>query len=152
MKGRNVTLDFASTVFGNLGVHVFTRFFEDAETYYRTLFRAVDFANNPEEAKEHINIFVANVTRDSIKDLVRQAPDPNTLLMLVNAVYFNGNWEIPFEEEYTEDRPFHVSAEETLEVMFARLMFASVVIERHKNTRLYFVGSDVVQRSRAALL
>ena len=111
-----MTVDFASTIFGNIGVYVLADFFKDAEDNYATKLRAVDFLNNPEEARSHINLFVSNVTRRKIPQLLDQPPSPETVLMLVNAIYFNGNWEVPFETEFTKDRPFFVSPTETLQV------------------------------------
>ena len=32
-----------------------------------------------------------------------------TRLVLVNAVYFKGDWAKPFNKEHTFQRPFHVS-------------------------------------------
>ncbi|CAG0908727.1 unnamed protein product, partial [Cyprideis torosa] len=113
---RGVTLDFASTIFGNLGTTVFTRFFRAAEKYFNTLLRAVSFRDDPERAKNQINTFVSRTTRGKIPELLKSAPDSQTLLMLVNAVYFNGNWKMPFDEQDTHSRPFYISEDETVEV------------------------------------
>ena len=32
-----------------------------------------------------------------------------TCLVLVNAIYFKGNWDTQFNKEHTKERPFRVS-------------------------------------------
>ena len=41
---------------------------------------------------------------------------PDAKMVAANAVYFNANWEEPFEKEITSLQPFTVSATETVQV------------------------------------
>jgi serpin B len=69
--------------------------------------RDVDFAHDPEVARETINRWVQEQTKDKIKDLV--APDnvsPDTRLVLTNAIVFESAWLHAFPEEATSDQPF----------------------------------------------
>ncbi len=36
--------------------------------------------------------------------------------MLVNAIYFDGDWALQFKQDRTKHEPFHLSADETVEV------------------------------------
>lgn len=47
-------------------------------------------------SKDAINDWVSDETRGRINDLVDYI-DPNAVLFLVNAIYFKGEWETPFE-------------------------------------------------------
>jgi len=40
--------------------------------------------------------------------LIADDLDPNTVLLLANAVYFKGKWANEFDPKATIDRPFHV--------------------------------------------
>ena len=55
-----------------------------------------------------INEWVADQTRDRIKDLIAPgAITALTRLVLTNAVYFKAAWEEPFDEALTQDGSFH---------------------------------------------
>lgn len=52
-----------------------------------------------------INDWIANKTKDKIKDMISEL-DPSTVLVLVNAIYFNGTWTYEFDEDNTYDGSF----------------------------------------------
>uniref|UniRef100_A0A8I6X8D0 Serpin domain-containing protein n=1 Tax=Hordeum vulgare subsp. vulgare TaxID=112509 RepID=A0A8I6X8D0_HORVV len=63
-------------------------------------YKAVNFHQQPEEARERINAWVAALTNDLIPSMIgRDAPSSLTDLMLVNAMYLKGKWNKPFDEE-----------------------------------------------------
>uniref|UniRef100_A0A4W3K8C6 Serpin B6 n=1 Tax=Callorhinchus milii TaxID=7868 RepID=A0A4W3K8C6_CALMI len=65
---------------------------------------AVDFCNESDEIRQQINAWA------EIKDLLApNAIGSLTKLVLVNAIYFKGNWERKFEAESTHERPFKIS-------------------------------------------
>ncbi len=70
----------------------------------------VDFLHNAEPARKQINTAIADQTHDKIKDLIpARAVDSSTALVLTNAIYFKGAWQIPFHKEATSDQPFHAA-------------------------------------------
>jgi serpin B len=66
----------------------------------------VDFRGDPVGAKDSVNEWVSGQTQDKINDLIRSVR-PDTLLVLVNAVYFKGKWNNPFNPEATKDDLFY---------------------------------------------
>jgi len=70
----------------------------------------VDFSN-PAKASDIINRWVENKTNNLIKDLISpSAINPVlTMLILTNAIYFKGIWQVQFDEVNTTDRDFEVS-------------------------------------------
>jgi serpin B len=65
---------------------------------YRAAPRSADFGTDPDGAAEAINSFVADRTRGKITELVdASAFDAMTRLVLVNAAYFRGSWQQPFQ-------------------------------------------------------
>jgi serpin B len=70
--------------------------------------RLVDFTSdaNREAARRTINDWVSQQTNDKIKELLPQGMlKALTRLILVNAIYFKGEWQHPFENG-TTDAPF----------------------------------------------
>ena len=86
-------------------------------TYYGGESSEIDFSN-PEQAAGIINSWVENKTNNLIKNLVSpNAINPAlTMLILTNAIYFKGIWQIQFDEVNTTDRDFYVSEESTIQV------------------------------------
>ena len=68
---------------------------------------AADFQNSPEVELERINRWVEQQTQDRIKDIFPEGSiDPLTRLVLVNAIYFKGEWQSPFDPERTKPLDF----------------------------------------------
>lgn len=82
------------------------KFLKDLHHFYRGDAFTVDFSK-PEIAVKEVNKFIAKKTKDTITDMVKTL-DADTVLVLLNYIYFRGKWEKPFEEELTHKSDFHV--------------------------------------------
>jgi len=61
-------------------------------------------AQGPEKA---INDYVVNATHGMIKDILPMySITPNTAMVLINTLYFNGKWEVPFKTFLTKPKQF----------------------------------------------
>jgi serine protease inhibitor len=70
----------------------------------------VDFKNLPEPSRLLINAWAEEKTRGRIKDLVSPgAVTPLTRLVLLNAIYFKGDWAVPFDATQTKEGDFHAA-------------------------------------------
>ncbi len=68
-----------------------------------------DFVNQAESARQGINQWVSDQTRNKINNLIPQgALDALTRMVLVNAIYFKADWESPFDPNSTGDAPFNL--------------------------------------------
>lgn len=55
----------------------------------------------------------------TLYNIIKHVPDDldgDTRLVLINAVYFKGNWKQKFDPELTEPMPFHVDENTTKQV------------------------------------
>jgi len=83
----------------------------------------VDFRKASEAARLEINGWVEEQTNERIKDIIPPgALDETTRLVLTNAIYFKGEWTVPFKVEQTADRDFTLAAGEKVKtaIMHAR--------------------------------
>jgi serpin B len=92
-------------------------------TYYGGNSIDMNFSN-PEHAAEIINGWIENKTHNLIKNLISSGNiDPiNTDLILTNAIYFKGTWQIQFDEKNTTEKPFNISKEKSTDVKTMRFI------------------------------
>jgi len=62
-----------------------------------------------------INGWVSKKTEGRIPEILSELSG-NSACVLLNAVYFKGNWQAPFSGDSTRKAPFHVAANDTVEV------------------------------------
>ena len=71
----------------------------------------LDFRRDAERARLTINAWVEDKTREKIRDLIPSGGvNADTRVVLANAVYFKGTWELPFDKESTQDEPFYLES------------------------------------------
>ena len=67
----------------------------------------VDYIGDADGARQTINNWVQEQTRNKIKDLLPPGSvDPLTRLVLTNAIYFRGDWQSKFDTKLTQDDIF----------------------------------------------
>uniref|UniRef100_A0A672J008 Alpha-1-antitrypsin homolog n=1 Tax=Salarias fasciatus TaxID=181472 RepID=A0A672J008_SALFA len=110
----NQQLDVGNIVAVGTGFQPSQQFVADIKRHYVGELLNVDFAN-PEEAAAQMNKLIASKTHDKIKDMVKDL-DPGTVMMLLNYVYFRGQWQHPFEANLTSKEDFHVDESTTVQV------------------------------------
>lgn len=82
-------------------------FLETLATYYGSGVRLTDFERDPEAGRRAINAWVAEQTQGKIPELVPQGSiDGDTLIAVVNALYFKAPWLEAFDRELNEDKDF----------------------------------------------
>jgi serpin B len=90
-----------------------------ANTYYKSGVKKTDFKNQTEKSRQEINKWVELQTNNKIKQLIK----PNILnkltrLVLVNAIYFNGTWDNPFDKQFTVTGDFYTAGKTSVKVPF----------------------------------
>lgn len=108
---RKGTLRIANQLFGEQSYTFEPAYLEQARAAFGAPLEAVDFRGQAEAARVRINGWVAERTERRIENLVPPgAIDAETRLALVNAIYFLGRWEDPFDASATRPAPFFLAA------------------------------------------
>jgi serine protease inhibitor len=104
-----ITLAMANRLFAQTGYSFRDSFRELVKKFYGAPFEPMDFRKNPAGARERINRWVANQTRDRIRDLIPPGGvNEMTRLILANAIYLKAPWASQFSDAFTKPQPFHV--------------------------------------------
>uniref|UniRef100_A0A3Q1B6A9 Serpin domain-containing protein n=2 Tax=Amphiprion ocellaris TaxID=80972 RepID=A0A3Q1B6A9_AMPOC len=111
---ENQKLDVGNAVAVRTGFEPQQQYLDDIKQYYSGDIFRVDFTK-PEEAAAFINRNIAGKTQDKIKDIVKDL-DPAMAMVLINYVYFRGQWEKPFDGNRTHKADFHVDENTKVEV------------------------------------
>ena len=101
-----VQISIANSIWSRQGVDFNPEFLERNRTFFGAEIASLDF-NSP-QAPAIINEWVATNTNGKIEKIV-ESIDLQTLLVLINAIYFKGNWQDQFNESRTRTGVFHLS-------------------------------------------
>ncbi len=98
--------------------HSFVKDFKDSlQKYYQANLQKADFKTAHEPVRQKINAWVEKQTNDKIKNLIKKGVlNRLTRMVLVNAIYFKGNWVTPFDSSDTKNTPFWTTAADSVEV------------------------------------
>lgn len=113
---KNYTLSLANRLFGRTGYSFLQTFLDVMYDSYNASLKELDFVGNAEGSREYINKWVEDKTEDKIKKLLLPGTiDSSTVLVLVNAIYFKGDWDTPFDPNKTTKGNFYVSEEKVVQ-------------------------------------
>lgn len=114
---RPVVLRMANRLFGEKSYRFETAYLQATEAAFGAALQPVDFRRAPDAARALVNGWVEERTEQRIQDLLPPGSvDKETRLVLVNAIYFLGDWDDPFAKEATRPAPFAVSSTEKKDV------------------------------------
>jgi serpin B len=101
-------LSVANRLFGQTGFAFRQEYLDTLAGAYHAPLEQLDFYQETEPSREHINDWVADQTNQKIKDLLPMGSiKRETTLVLTNAVYFNGAWKNRFDADATTNAPFY---------------------------------------------
>lgn len=139
-------LSLVNAVWGQTGFPFEEAYLEVLADHYGGGLTEVEYRSDPEGARETINDWVAAQTEDRIDELLPAgALDSLTRLVLTNAVYFQANWQEPFDPEDTESAPFTPLSGSAVDVpmMHTQTHLPYAEIEGAKAIELPYLGGDV---------
>uniref|UniRef100_A0A8C1TAE1 Serpin B6 n=1 Tax=Cyprinus carpio TaxID=7962 RepID=A0A8C1TAE1_CYPCA len=146
--GAPYVLSLANRLYGEQSYQFVEKFLNDAKRYYEAGLEEVDFKKKPDAVRLDINKWVEKNTQGKIKDLLPQGTiDLLTRLVLVNAIYFKGNWLVKFPKEATRDGQFNLNKYRTkpVKMMYQESKFPLAFIPEMNSQvlELPYVGKNL---------
>lgn len=99
----NVELNIANSLWARKDITLEKAFLNKVKEFYQAEISNLDFKDA--NAANTINAWVKQKTKNKIDKIVDRI-EPDSMLFLINAVYFKGKWEAPFEKALTKPQPF----------------------------------------------
>lgn len=111
-----VEMLIANSIWARQGLPFREVFLDANREYFDAEVRELNF-DDP-TASEIINDWVKEATRDRIDGIVADDIDPETIMFLINAMYFRGDWAVQFDPDETADDDFQLPGGTTRELPF----------------------------------
>jgi serpin B len=113
-------------MWGQQGAMFLDPFLDTLALNYGAGLRLLDFVTEPDKSRTVINDWVEEQTDERIKELLpKDSIDPLTVMVLVNAIYFNAAWQDEFVKDQTKPGDFTTLAGEVKSVpMMSAVGFA----------------------------
>ena len=107
-KEVNLTLNIANKIYTKQGIAVKKEFLNNMQSIFLSYLHPIDFSN-PMFAANLINSWIAVQTNNKIQNLLTSdMMDANTMMILINAIYFKGNWMYSFDRNLTKKERFYL--------------------------------------------
>ena len=100
-----VEISIANSIWSRQGIDFNPEFLERNRTFFGAEIASLDFSSP--QATAIINDWVNTNTNGKIEKIVDRI-DPQTLLFLINAIYFKGNWQDEFDPSRTRQGTFQL--------------------------------------------
>ncbi|XP_068092890.1 leukocyte elastase inhibitor-like [Hyperolius riggenbachi] len=107
MSGGDTELKIANGLFTQVNFPISEEYRTSTQALYKANLKSVDF--HKDKTRENINKWVETETKGKITNLFApRSLDKNASLVLVNCIYFHGEWMKKFKKENTKNAPFYV--------------------------------------------
>ena len=118
-SSEKVQLNIANSIWLNENYHFQDEFAQNNRDYFNAEIQEIDIYDS--ESPKMINQWVKEKTNGKIEEIVDSPLDPDLVTVLINAIYFKGDWKYEFDESQTEDRMFYLKDGSTKDVPLMRL-------------------------------
>ncbi|XP_047415485.1 serpin B9-like isoform X1 [Sciurus carolinensis] len=138
----------ANRLFGEKTCDFLSTFKESCLQFYHAELELLSFSKAAEESRKHINTWVSKETKGKIQELLpTNSVDEQARLVLVNAIYFKGMWEEPFDKICTCEMSFNINQKEERSVQMmcqeAKFNFAYISETQTQVLELPYAGKEL---------
>jgi serpin B len=143
---EGLTIEVANAIWGQEGAPFAEDYLHTLETYYGAGLKEVDFENSRAKARERINGWTSDRTEGRIEQILPKGSlSKETIAVLTNAIYVNGEWKDPFDEDRTEEESFTAvdGSETDVPTMKKSDEMSYASVDGHQVVDLPYVGGKV---------
>lgn len=140
-----IRMNIANSLWHRLEFAPGEKYLQDVRRFYRALVEGLDF--NAAQSVKTINAWVSDATQGLIPTVVDRL-DADLLMLLINAVYFKGDWTHPFDTRQTREMPFHLTPQSTRPVP---MMHHSGTIDYYEDEGMQAIRLPYGQDERLAM-
>ncbi|XP_008943854.1 PREDICTED: serpin B10-like, partial [Merops nubicus] len=113
-QSKHYLLKSLNELYGEKSLPFSKEYLQLAKKYYNAEPQSVNFVEAADEIRREINSRAKHQTEGKIQNLLPPGSvDSLTRLVLINALYFKGEWATKFEAEATRQRPFKINMHTT---------------------------------------
>jgi len=140
---KKIELNIANSIWIREGIGIKEDFLANNERVFQAEIDYLDFSK--EASVDAINGWIADATRKKIEKMLEGPIDPSTILFLINAVYFKGQWSEQFDPKLTFDGVFKAynGEEQTVKMMSRNGKVEYTEGEDYKAVRLPYGSGKV---------
>ncbi|XP_022255141.1 serpin B3-like isoform X2 [Limulus polyphemus] len=137
----------ANSMVNHIDYSVLDSYKTQLQEKYKAEIREADFVNEREKATQEINEWVDQKTQHKIAKLFEEPLSSDTILVLLNAVYFKGTWLYKFNSSNTLSGTFYNKGTDGKDILFMHLThkfnFTEVADLQARMIELPYKGKDI---------
>ncbi|XP_060986919.1 serpin B3-like isoform X1 [Dama dama] len=140
-------LSVTNSLYGRKDFPFLQEYMDNVQKYYLASVESADFVSAAEESRKMINSWVESQTNGRIEDLFPENSLSGSVLILVNAVYFKGQWQEEFKKENTVQEKFWLNKDTSKPVQMMkqtnRFNFVSLEDMQAKILEIPYKGGEL---------
>ena len=115
---EKVIFELANSIWPKEGYPVLPTFMEVNQKYFYSEAKPLNFSQS--DAVDIINNWISEKTHGKIENMLDYI-DPDTIMFLINAIYFKGTWTYQFDEELTATKNFYSTSQNPQECQMMKI-------------------------------
>ncbi len=145
-NNEDIKMSVANRLFGDQRFKFNQTYIDGVKNNFGAPLEKVDFVKDLEGSRKKINSWVESKTENKIKELIKEkVMDDSTKLVLVNAIYFYGDWAKQFDSTYTAKKDFHLDNTNKIshKLMWQKSYFEYMETDEFQAIRMPYKGNTI---------
>lgn len=118
-SSNDIQINIGNSIWINENFHFKDGFVQNTTKYYQAEIDEVDMLD--EKSLKKMNKWVKKSTKGNIKEIINEPLSPDTVAIILNAIYFNGDWKHAFNTSKTKDSTFYLMDGTTKTISYMEL-------------------------------